>query len=353
MGPPGGRFARPGRLIRPTSRRYLARVPKALIKPALIAHGGAGGRVPGSERLARERGLVAAVQRGSGILREGGSALDAVITTVAALEDNGLFNAGYGSVLTLEGRVEMDAAVMVAERHAGKPSLNAKAAERATRRVRAGGVVLVSRVHNPILLARLVMERTPHVLIGGMAAERVAREAGIQMCRPEQLVTERARSRWLAALQAMSGKASPDHGTVGAVALDQVGNLAAATSTGGISGKMPGRIGDSAMIGAGLYAAAAGAASATGAGEAIMKAGLCREAVRLMVRSGVQDAAARAIDDLYSATGGEAGLIMVDSKGLTGYAHNAQAMEIALFVAPGEIRHLVVDSITKRPTRHH
>ncbi len=327
-------------------------MPKTVIRPALVAHGGAGGRVPLSERLERRQGLIEAVERGSTILREGGNAIDAVTTTIALLEDNGLFNAGYGSVLTLEGRVEMDAGIMVAERHAGKPNSNAKPRKEATANLRAGGVVLVSRVRNPILLARLVMERSPHVLIGGVAAERLARQAGVRMCRPEQLVTERARSRWLAVLQAKPRRVSEHHGTVGAAALDQDGNLAAATSTGGVSGKMPGRIGDSAIVGAGLYAAETGAASATGTGEAIMKGCLCREAIALLARIGVQRAAVRAIEDLYAATGGEAGLVMVDSSGRFGYAHNAQAMEIALFAPPGEIRHLVLDPVAKGPNQN-
>ena len=313
-------------------------------RPALIAHGGAGGRAPVSEREERQRALLVAVECGSAILREGGSAIDAVTATVAALEDHSLFNAGYGSVLTLEGRVEMDAAVMIAERQIGSPNLKTKTPNNAVGSVRAGGVVLISRVRNPIRLARIVMERTPHVLIGGPAAERLAREAGIPTCRPEQLVTDRARDRWLAVLQS-PGKASQQHGTVGAAALDQAGNLAAATSTGGVSGKMPGRIGDSAIFGAGLFAATTGAASATGTGEAIMRHGLCREALRLVLRLGAQRAAVRAIADLYIATRGEAGLVMIDSTGHFGYAHNAHAMEIALFSPPGDIRHLVLDPV--------
>ncbi|MBV8452849.1 MAG: isoaspartyl peptidase/L-asparaginase [Deltaproteobacteria bacterium] len=323
-----------------------------MIKPALIAHGGAGGRTPVAERLERQQGLVAAVERGSAILREGGNALDAVTTTIASLEDNGLFNAGYGSVLTLDGRVEMDAAIMMAEQYARKPNPNEKMRQKAKTVVRAGGVVLVSRLRNPILLARLVMEQTPHVLIGGVAAERLARQAGIRMCRPEQLITERARNRWLAVLQARPNRASEHHGTVGAVALDQAGNLAAATSTGGVSGKMPGRIGDSAIIGAGLYAVETGAASATGTGEAIMKSCLCREAIALLARIGAPRASVQAIDDLYAATGGEAGLVMVDSSGRFGYAHNAQSMEIALFTPPGEVRHLVLEPVAKGPSYH-
>jgi beta-aspartyl-peptidase (threonine type) len=324
-------------------------VPNAVRKLALIAHGGAGGRAPVSERVDRQRALIAAVEGGSAILREGGSAVDAVAATVAALEDHGLFNAGYGSVLTLEGRVEMDAAIMVAERHVMRADRNDKTRKKPVTVVRAGGVVLVSRVRNPVLLARLVMERTPHVLMGGRAAERLARQAGIRMCRPEQLVTERARNRWLVALQTPA-KTSQKHGTVGAAALDQAGNLAAATSTGGVSGKMPGRIGDSALIGAGLFAAATGAAAATGTGEAIMKNCLCREAVGLLFRIGAQRAAERAIDELYATTGGEAGLVMVDSSGRFGYAHNAQAMEIALFAPTGDIQHLLPDSVATGPT---
>jgi L-asparaginase / beta-aspartyl-peptidase len=320
-------------------------------KPALLAHGGAGARAPMAERVGRRQGLVAAVERGSAILREGGHAIDAVTATVALLEDNSLFNAGYGSVLTLEGRVEMDAAIMVAERRPRKPTQNEKKKETSFA-ARAGGVALVRRLPNPILLARWVMDHTPHVLIGGVAAERLARRAGIRMCRPEHLITERARNRWLAILQQRSGKVSGHQGTVGAAALDRAGNLAAATSTGGVSGKMPGRIGDSAIIGAGLYAAETGAASATGAGETIMKACLCREAITYLTLISVQKAAVRAIDHLYATTGGEAGLVIVDSSGRFGYAHNAQAMEIALSAPPGEVRHLVLEPVEREPARH-
>ncbi len=327
-------------------------MPKTIRRPALIAHGGAGGRAPLSERLERRRGLIAAVDRGTAILLAGGSALDAVTATVAVLEDNSLFNAGYGSVLTLEGRVEMDAAVMVAERRASES--NRHRAEQArsgsAAHLHAGGVVLVSRVRHPILLARAVMERTPHVLIGGAAAERLARHVGIRLCRPEQLISERARKRWLAVMEGQGTKTAERHGTVGAVALDQSGNLAAATSTGGVSAKMPGRIGDSAIIGAGLAAAESGAASATGTGEAIMKVGLCREAIALLARMSAHHAAVRAIDDLYAATGGEAGLVMVDSAGRFGYAHNAQAMEVVLVEPAGELRHLTLKPAAKGPT---
>jgi beta-aspartyl-peptidase (threonine type) len=313
---------------------------------ALIAHGGAGGRAPAHERPARRRAMIAAVESGANILRGGGHALDAVAATVTALEDDALFNAGYGSVLTTEGRVEMDAAVMVADMEAGADETGRQRARRRAK-IRAGGVVLISRVRNPIQLARAVMERTPHVLMGGAGAERLARVAGIRLCRPEQLISDRARQRWLALMENRAAEAADRHGTVGAVALDTRGNIAAATSTGGVGGKLPGRIGDSALIGAGLFADVRGGASATGAGEAIMRTGLCRDAVAMAARMRADEAAARMIEHLYELTGAEAGLVMADAAGRFGYAHNAPAMEIAMFDS-GAVRHLLVESLRPR-----
>jgi L-asparaginase / beta-aspartyl-peptidase len=281
--------------------------------------------------------MIEAVEIGAAILRETGSALDAVVATIRALEDNGLFNAGYGSVLTTAGRPEMDAGLMAADVAPGSPSGHGR--RRMT--LRAGGVVLVSRVRNPILLARAVMERTPHMLIGGAAAERLARQAGLRLCRPDQLVSPRARERWLAARAATTASANEvdQHGTVGAAAVDSRGNLAAATSTGGVTGKMPGRIGDSAIVGAGLFANGAGAASATGSGEAIMKVALCREVVLALSRANAQESAVARITGLFAETGAEAGIILVDEHGHFGFAHNAQAMEVAMFDPVGGVRH--------------
>jgi L-asparaginase / beta-aspartyl-peptidase len=315
--------------------------------PALIAHGGAGGRALAAERPARRRGILAAVENGAEILRAGGSALEAVVATVSELEDDGLFNAGYGSVLNTAGRPEMDAGVMVAERAASGDG-------RRRMTIRAGGVVLVSRVRNPIRLARAVMERTPHLLVGGVAAERLARQAGLRLCRPDQLVSPRARERWLALRGSATSSANnaDEHGTVGAAAVDSRGNLAAATSTGGMGGKMPGRIGDSAIVGAGLFASAMGAASATGAGEAIMKAALCREAVAALSRRRAQEAATLTIAELQVATGAEAGIVLVDESGHFGYAHNAQAMEVAMFDPVGGVRHLLPGRLELPRERH-
>jgi beta-aspartyl-peptidase (threonine type) len=181
------------------------------------------------------------------------------------------------------------------------------------------------------------MERTPHLLVGGAGAEAIARQAGLRMCRRTDLISPRARERWFASRGEMPStprdvRGMPDaHGTVGAVALDLHGDIAAATSTGGVPGKLPGRIGDSAIVGAGLFADARGGASATGEGEAIMRVALCREAVTALDRKGAQAAAERAIAIVAAATAAQAGVIVVDSVGGLGYAHNAEVMEMALF----------------------
>lgn len=267
--------------------------------------------------------MMEATRRGAAILREGGSALDAVIAAVAVLENDPLFNAGYGSLLNSEGAVEMDASVMVAQpgRRRGARHI-----------VRAGGVAAITRVRNPILLARAVMEHSSHVLMTGEGAERFARKCGVPTCLPGELITERARERWLARIEReREEKLGDAHGTVGAAALDRNGQLAAATSTGGVPGKIAGRVGDSAIIGAGVFAGAQGAASATGHGEAIIMAQLCREAVAMMPRCAPERAARRSVIQLIAAQNSEAGVILVDARGRLGYAHNAGVMEVASF----------------------
>jgi L-asparaginase / beta-aspartyl-peptidase len=298
--------------------------------PALVIHGGAGVRAPAEERPARRRAMLEAAERGRAVLESGGSALDAVCAAVLVLEDNPLFNAGRGSALNAEGEVEMDASVMVVPFSAASKGVDGAA--RAG--IGAGAVAAVRRIRNPVLAARAVMTDTPHVLLIGAAAERVASKAGVSLCRPDELMTERSRVRW----QTYMGRAA-EHGTVGAVALDLHGQLAAATSTGGITGKMPGRVGDSAIVGAGTYADRLGAASATGMGEAIMKTTLCREVVRMLARTTPARAVVMAIKTMELSAGGEAGLIVVDKRGRLGYAHNAQAMDVATFTAAEGIRH--------------
>ena len=305
-------------------------MPRKASSPVLVIHGGAGARGPLNERTLRRRAMLVAVKRASNILKAGGSALDEVVTAVIAMEDDPLFNAGYGSVLNSEGRVEMDASVMVFpftgdQRNSMRGQVGP---------IGAGAVAMVSRVRNPVLLARVVMERTPHVLMAGAGAEALASSAGVDRCRPEELISKRARTRW----RSYKGRATSP-GTVGAVALDVHAQIAAATSTGGITGKLPGRVGDSAIVGAGTFVDPAGAASATGIGEAIMKHTLCREAVRLLAHNNPDRAAKLAIESLRRATGGEAGVIIVDRLGRIGYAHNAEMMEIAIFTPASGIRH--------------
>jgi len=258
--------------------------------------------------------MLKALRRGMDVLGHGGAALDAVIACVTAMEDDPLFNAGYGSALNTDGEVEMDASVMVSG--TGMP---------------AGGVACVNFVRNPILLARAVMERTPHLLMTGLGAEHLAAAAGIRLCLPAELKTERAIERLQRFLERAANSPVSRHGTVGAVALDHGGRLAAATSTGGMTGKMPGRVGDSAIVGAGTWADAHAAASATGVGEAIIRAALCREAAAAARRRGASTSARAAIADLAKSTGSEAGIIMVDRRAGIGYAHNAASMDVAFF----------------------
>jgi len=332
---------------------------RARIRPAIVAHGGAGNAGPGKERPERKRAMMAAIRIGAKIIRDKGSALEAVTATVAALEDYPLFNAGYGSLLNSEGNVEMDASVMYAEpvvlESTGRTKKSAGThSHEPDYTVSAGAVAAVSRVRNPILLARAVMEHSPHILMAGLGAESFARKVGIRLVRPEEMVTERARERWRArkdqagifeaeaAARAAMGRG---HGTVGAVAIDADGGIAAATSTGGVPGKLFGRVGDSALIGAGTFAHAFGAASATGQGEAIILSALCREAVLALAEASPQVVAREAILEMIDATGAEAGVILVDRRGRIGYAHNAASMQVARWDEGGGLEHLWVAPI--------
>jgi beta-aspartyl-peptidase (threonine type) len=195
----------------------------------------------------------------------------------------------------------------------------------------AGAVAAVTRVKNPVRLARLVMEHTPHLMMAGSGAERIAREWGIELCNPEDLIAPRTRERFLARIQRQKELEREEHGTVGAAALDIHRQLAAATSTGGVPGKMVGRVGDSAIIGAGTFASAAAAASATGHGEAIIMASLCRETVEAIGKSDLSRIARRKIAEMIATRDSEAGIILVDRGGRIGYAHNAETMEVGIF----------------------
>lgn len=252
---------------------------------------------------AADAGCAAAADVGWAALARGASALDAVLATVSALEDNPVFNAGVGSCLTADGTVEMDASLMDGSRLAG------------------AGVGVVTTVRNPIRLARAVLDDGRHVLLAGAGAESFARRCGVPTASPTSFITPRQEQRW----QALQ---DGDGGTVGAVAVDRYGHLAAATSTGGVMGKLPGRIGDSAILGAGTYADdRAGAASATGCGEAIIIAGLAKAAVDGM-RAGRHPAvvAEGVVRALRGPGGAAVGIIVVDRFGRLGVAHSAARM---------------------------
>lgn len=267
--------------------------------PAVLAiHGGAGPaplhEAQGAARWpGQAAGLGAALRAGLAVLADGGPALDAVTAAVMVLEDDDHWNAGRGSALTADGTVEMDAAV----------------ADGRDRRI--GGVACVTGVRHPVLAARAVMDDGRHVLLSGLGAEALAREAGLAFELPEWFVTERRRqalANWLAAAGG---------GTVGAVARDRDGHLAAATSTGGRNGQLPGRIGDSPIPGAGTWADdAVCAVSATGIGEAFLRAAFAHEVDARIRLEGV-DLATACQEALAAVTaaGGNGGCIAVTGEG--------------------------------------
>jgi len=281
----------------------------ALRVPSIIVHGGAGAD-PQGDRIEWRAGMRAAAQAGWRFLVEEGHALDAVAAAVRVLEDNPRFNAGHGSVLTSAGTVEMDASIMEGDA------------------LRCGAVGAVSRVANPILLARHVLGDERHVLLVADGAHRFAREVGLPECDPTSLVTEHQRARLAGGV--IGG------GTVGAVALDRKGTMAAATSTGGLAGKRPGRVGDSAIIGAGTYAdSTIGGVSCTGSGEAIIRVTLARRVLDYLKEAGDPDYAAPvAIDLLVQEGRGAGGLIVIDWRGRMAFAHSTAFMPVA-WMTPG------------------
>jgi len=279
----------------------------------MIVHGGAG-RIPNDKAPLYAEGVKKALETGLQVLKSGGSALDAVIEAVAYMEDDPTFNAGRGSVLNSEGFIEMDAIVMDGS------SLSM------------GAVAAVRRVKNPVRLARAVMERTNHNMFAGEWADRLAEVMGLELADPSYFLTERRRREWE---EMRAGKVNPTrefmYSTVGAVAIDGSGNLAAATSTGGTPLKMPGRVGDTPLVGSGAYADnTLGGASATGLGESIMRVVLSKTALELIPRAtDPASAAQRAIEIMETRVGGGAGLILIDLHGNVGLAYNTPAMSFA------------------------
>jgi beta-aspartyl-peptidase (threonine type) len=287
-------------------------------KPTLVVHGGAWA-MPDDAVAAHEAGVRAAMDSGWRVLERGGSAVDAVEESIVVLEDDDTFDAGHGSFLTRDGHVQMDALLMD-----GKS-------------MRAGGVGCVERVRNAIRLARLVMDKSEHVYFVGDGAERFAEEHGMKLIDNRELVIPREVER-LKQAQARAAAGKPDptfagfefgHDTVGAVALDQHGNIAAGTSTGGTVNKAPGRVGDSSLIGCGCYADNLSAAiSCTGWGEPIMKLVLAKWAADHVQpgRDNAQRAAELAIEMLGARLNGHGGLIVLDAQGSVGIAHNTPRM---------------------------
>jgi len=266
------------------------------------------------------RGIRNAVAAGWRALSKGGSSVDAVEEAVVVMEDDETFDAGRGSFLNRDGKVQLDALIM----------------EGAT--LRAGGVGCVERIANPVRAARKILSESPHVYFVAEGAERFAAEHGIKLCKNEDLIIPREVER-LREYQANKEEHRADlfaptdsHDTVGAVALDRNGNIAAATSTGGTLNKAPGRLGDSSLIGCGCYADNnTGAASLTGWGEPIMKLVLAKWAADRVATGNLPEwAAAEAIDYLKTRVNGHGGIILLDAKGRFGIAHNTPRMAWAL-----------------------
>lgn len=291
--------------------------------------------MPDEVIAAHENGVRNALETGWKILERGGTALDAIEAAVTVMEDDDTFDAGKGSFLTSEGRVEMDALIM----------------DGAT--LRAGGVGGIKHVRSAIKVSRLVLEKSPHVYFVGEGAEKFAREHGMEMIDNKELVVEREvkRLREFKAKLAAGGKDTTfsggqdevhpaeqmSHDTVGAVALDGHGNIAGATSTGGTLNKEPGRVGDSSLIGCGCYADNRSAAgSCTGWGEPIMKLVLAKSAADdVAYGKDPQSAARAAITLLKTRLNGHGGIILLDAQGRYGIAHNTPRMAWGIRTAEG------------------
>jgi len=278
---------------------------------ALVVHGGAGtihaSTLNAEQQAQYHQSLDEALVAGEHVLESGGSSLDAVTAAIQVLEQSPLFNAGRGAVFTHEGRNELDASIMDG------------------RDLNAGAVAGVTVIKSPIAAARAVMEDSPHVMLSGVGAEEFARERGLEIVEPAYFYTER---RWQDLQKAQQNEQKPQaslqgskdwkFGTVGAVALDRDGNLAAGTSTGGMTNKRWGRIGDAPVIGAGTYAANESCAvSATGHGEYFIRRTVARDICARVQFAGASlpDAAAQVIQDILKPMGGEGGIIALDTQG--------------------------------------
>jgi beta-aspartyl-peptidase (threonine type) len=277
----------------------------------LVVHGGAGDIEP-HEHAERVAACRSAVEAALEPLRQGASAIDAVEIAVRVLESHPLLNAGYGGALNRDGVVELDALLMDG------------------RTQRFGAVAAVQQIEHPVSLARAILEHCEHHFLVGAGAERFAVEQGFGLVAPESLISPRRAAK--------VARETAQHDTVGAVALDHAGNVAVAVSTGGLDGKLPGRVGDSPVAGAGGYADnTLGAACATGIGEGIMRALLTFRAVQALESAeSAQAAAEQAMSIFTHRFGGVGGLIMLDKQGGIGIAHNTKYLPVA-FVAGDRI----------------
>jgi beta-aspartyl-peptidase (threonine type) len=283
--------------------------PSRAVEYAIAVHGGAGyGRdsLTADEQIEYKQSLEQALRLGLGILADGGSSLDAVESVLRRLEDDPRFNAGRGAVINHDGEIELDASIMDGSTLA------------------CGGVAGVRTVRNPVSLARLVMEETRHVLFASDGAERFAQEMGVELVEQDYFFTER---RWRSLQRAVDAEKRDEGGdTVGAVALDRAGNLAAATSTGGLTNKMFGRVGDSPIIGAGTYAANDSCAvSCSGVGEEFIRRSVAFQVSSLMRHGGLtlREAAEEVVGQLAP---GDGGLIAVGADGELAVIFNTEGM---------------------------
>ncbi len=304
--------------------------------PVLVIHGGAGvirkSLTPEKEKLVRAD-LERALKAGYAVLQAGGSSLDAVGKAVVVLEDSPRFNAGKGAVFTHDGRNELDAAIM----------------DGAT--LRAGAIANVHRVKNPILLARAVMEKSPHVFMIGDGAEAFAKSVGIELVDPAYFRTD---ERWQQLQEVLKKEAAGQqsslgrmvhYGTVGAVALDKAGHLAAATSTGGMTNKRYGRVGDSPIIGAGTYANAQCAVSATGWGEYYIRSVAAHDICARVAyaRQPLDQAAREVVLQVIPKLGGDGGVIALDAQGNFTTPFNTDGMYRGWVDKDGKIHVAILD----------
>jgi beta-aspartyl-peptidase (threonine type) len=286
------------------------------MEPAIIVHGGAGD-IPPELHDASQRGVRRAVEAGWDLLNKGGSAMDAVEASIVIMEDDEAFDAGRGSFLNADGQVELDAGFM-------------DGAE-----LQVGAVASVQFIQNPIRLARAVMEKSEHVLLVGQGAQRFAHKIGFSSCDLTDLAVPREFERWQKLLFGQTSLPrqafAPPSDTVGCVALDRAGHIAAGTSTGGTPNKMPGRVGDVPMVGCGFYADdQIGGASSTGWGESIAKVLLARLALHHLEQLDDPWAAAEAaIEVLSERVGGLGGVILLSPEGKPAWHHNTPHMSRA------------------------